>query len=109
MEVRTYSNGPCRALISPGAGDGIAALQGTETAPQLSLDEALAKLPAMDAPMPAVDPDTGTLYCQECYLPLRPDPPPEKLFIFLHALRYTTSLGCFETEMPAWAAEDWEG
>ncbi|KAI0686283.1 pseudouridine synthase [Cytidiella melzeri] len=47
-------------------------------------------------------------YCPECYLPLHPDPKPEKLFIFLHALRYTTSLGCFETDMPVWAAKGWE-
>ncbi|EGO26155.1 hypothetical protein SERLADRAFT_384456 [Serpula lacrymans var. lacrymans S7.9] len=55
--------------------------------------------------------DTGkteTLYCPECYLPLHPDPKPERLYIFLHALRYTTSLGSFETEMPEWTAEGWE-
>lgn len=46
-------------------------------------------------------------YCSECYLPLHPDPKPEKLYIFLHALRYTTSLGSFETEMPDWAGEGW--
>ncbi|KAL1737903.1 hypothetical protein HDZ31DRAFT_78787, partial [Schizophyllum fasciatum] len=46
------------------------------------------------------------LYCAECYLPLHPDPKPEALYIFLHALRYTTSLGTFETEMPEWAAGD---
>jgi hypothetical protein len=50
----------------------------------------------------------GALYCGECYLPLHPDPPPERLYIFLHALRYTTSLGVFETEMPEWAAGGWE-
>ena len=50
----------------------------------------------------------GALYYEECYLPLHPDPPPERLYIFLHALRYTTSLGVFETEMPEWAAEGWE-
>ena len=48
------------------------------------------------------------LYCPECYLPLHPDPKPEKLYIFLHALRYTTSLGTFETEMPEWSAQGWE-
>lgn len=48
------------------------------------------------------------LYCPECYLPLHPDPKPEKLYIFLHAVRYTTSLGVFETKMPEWAAEGWE-
>ncbi|KAF7350891.1 PseudoU-synth-2 domain-containing protein [Mycena sanguinolenta] len=47
-------------------------------------------------------------YCPECYLPLHPDPKPEKLYIFLHALRYTTSLGKFETPMPEWAQEGWE-
>jgi hypothetical protein len=53
----------------------------------------------------------GLLYCPECYLPLHPDPPPEKLYIFLHAVRYTTSLGTFETGMPEWASEDfaWAG
>ncbi|KAF8266331.1 pseudouridine synthase [Lactarius quietus] len=50
----------------------------------------------------------GALYCNECYLPLHPDPPPERLYIFLHALRYTTSLGVFETEMPEWATKGWE-
>jgi len=49
------------------------------------------------------------LYCPECYMPLHPDPSAGKLFIFLHALRYTTSLGCFETEMPWWAQETWHG
>ena len=48
------------------------------------------------------------LYCPECYLPLHPDPKPEKLYIFLHAIRYTTSLGSFETEMPDWAAPDFD-
>ncbi|KAH9174432.1 pseudouridine synthase [Lactarius sanguifluus] len=42
----------------------------------------------------------GALFCGECYLPLHPDPSMERLYIFLHALRYTTSLGVFETEMP---------
>ena len=48
------------------------------------------------------------LYCPDCYLPLHPDPNPEKLYIFLHALRYTTSLGTFETEVPAWTAPGFE-
>ena len=56
----------------------------------------------------SVTASNGMTYCPECYLPLHPDPKPEKLYIFLHALRYTTSLGCFETEMPEWAAEGWE-
>ena len=50
----------------------------------------------------------GLLYCPECYLPLHPDPRPERLYIFLHALRYTTKLGTFETQMPEWATEGWE-
>jgi hypothetical protein len=48
------------------------------------------------------------LYCPECYLPLHPDPKPEKLYIFLHALRYETTLGEFETPMPEWAQEGYE-
>lgn len=67
-----------------------------------------------DAPVP--DPNSSStgegseqapLYCPECYLPLHPDPKPDRLYIFLHALRYTTSVGCFETEMPEWAQEGW--
>jgi tRNA pseudouridine synthase 9 len=53
--------------------------------------------------------EDSKLYCPECYLPLHPDPSPGVLFIFLHALRYTTSLGSFETEMPWWAQESWHG
>ncbi|KAJ3710590.1 hypothetical protein C8R42DRAFT_596913, partial [Lentinula raphanica] len=43
------------------------------------------------------------LCCPECYLSLHSD----KLYIFLHALRYTTSLSLrdIEMEMPAWSAE----
>jgi tRNA pseudouridine synthase 9 len=48
-----------------------------------------------------------TQYCTECFLPLPPDPAPEQLYIFLHALRYTTALGTFATDLPAWAAPDY--
>ncbi|TFK50721.1 pseudouridine synthase [Heliocybe sulcata] len=83
---------------------------------QLTTTEALSRLTV-------IDPDAEALklpreeqekvsedvrYCPECYLPLHPDPKPEKLYIFLHALRYTTSLGVYETEMPEWAAVGWE-
>ncbi|KAF5357738.1 hypothetical protein D9757_011955 [Collybiopsis confluens] len=80
---------------------------------------------AASASSPDIDPNTGPdqfpsgpaapvnqdgnqekqRYCPECYLPLHPDPDPEMLYIFLHALRYTTSLGMFETEMPHWSRE----
>ncbi|EAU91801.1 tRNA-pseudouridine synthase [Coprinopsis cinerea okayama7 len=59
------------------------------------------------ATIPAVIGESDNLYCPECYLPLHPDPKPEKLYIFLHARKYTTSLGSFETEMPEWAAPGW--
>jgi tRNA pseudouridine synthase 9 len=36
--------------------------------------------------------EDGSLYCTECYLPLRPDPKPESLYIFLHALRWVNSV-----------------
>ena len=60
-----------------------------------------------DASVPLSDPD-GMQYCPECFVPLHPDPKPESLYIFLHAVRYTTSLGTFEAGMPEWAAEGWE-
>jgi len=81
-------------------------LPSTQPAPQLSEEEALQKVSTME---PVVEStavvQSENLYCPECYLPLHPDPKPERLYIFLHALRYTTSLGSFETEMPEWAAE----
>ncbi|KAJ9105442.1 hypothetical protein QFC21_001813 [Naganishia friedmannii] len=49
-------------------------------------------------------------FCAECHIPLAPDPKPDTLFIYLHAWRYTTErLGCWETPMPKWADEDWDG
>ena len=52
---------------------------------------------------------TDRPFCPECYLPLHPDPKPETLYIFLHAFRYTTSLGCFQTDLPWWASMEWNG
>ncbi|PWN22028.1 pseudouridine synthase [Microstroma glucosiphilum] len=46
-------------------------------------------------------------YCEECFLPLLPDPPAEALFIYLHAIRYETDDWSFEDEMPWWAREGW--
>ncbi|KLO15405.1 pseudouridine synthase [Schizopora paradoxa] len=57
---------------------------------------------------PEVTENADLPYCPECYLPLHPDPNPEKLYIFLHAIRYTTSLGSFETDMPEWAAKGFQ-
>lgn len=79
-----------------------------ESSLQLVTEDALNKIASME---PVSDPaaaiQSDNLYCPECYLPLHPDPQPEKLYIFLHALKYTTSLGAFSTEMPEWAAEGW--
>ena len=80
----------------------------TDSPSQLTTEEVLSKISLME---PAQDVNTviqsDNLYCPECYLPLHPDPKPEKLYIFLHARKYTTSLGAFETDMPEWAAEGW--
>lgn len=46
-------------------------------------------------------------WCEECHLPLLPDPDPSSLFIYLHAIRYETDRWSFEDEMPWWALEDW--
>ncbi|RDB25035.1 Uncharacterized protein C18B11.02c [Hypsizygus marmoreus] len=76
--------------------------------PQLSDEEVLEKASTMEPQENATAVvQAENLYCPECYLPLHPDPKPERLYIFLHALTYTTSLGSFETEMPEWAAEGW--
>jgi len=74
--------------------------------PQFTTEEVLKKIESL--PDPSAFSESEHLYCPECYLPLHPDPKPEKLYIFLHALKYTTSLGAFETEMPAWAVEGYE-
>ena len=80
----------------------------TDSPSQLTTEEVLSKISSME---PVQDVNTviqsDNLYCPECYLPLHPDPKPEKLYIFLHARKYTTSLGAFETDMPEWAAEGW--
>lgn len=80
----------------------------TPPPPQLSDDQVLEKIASME-PLenPTAVIQSDNLYCPECYLPLHPDPKPERLYIFLHALKYTTSLGSFQTDMPEWAAEDW--
>lgn len=76
--------------------------------PQISLETVIEQAAMKE---PAFDTTEGNkdehLYCPDCYLPLHPDPKPEKLYIFLHALKYTTSLGEFSTEMPVWSAEGW--
>jgi len=53
---------------------------------------------------PDLPPDPA-LFCPECYLPLLPDPKPERLFIFLHAWKYTTKEWSFKTDLPFWAAK----
>ena len=75
---------------------------------QLTTEDVLDKVTSMERlsdPKSIIQSDSP--YCPECYLPLHPDPKPEKLYIFLHAMKYTTSLGAFSAEMPEWAAEGW--
>jgi len=49
-------------------------------------------------------------FCDECFVPVPDDPDPEKLFIYLHALRYTTpKLGSWSTPLPRWAEDGWGG
>ena len=76
--------------------------------PQLSISEALEKEFVKPETGKELIEESGNLYCPECFLPLHPDPKPENLYIFLHALKYTTSLGEFKTEMPEWAAKGWK-
>jgi hypothetical protein len=49
-------------------------------------------------------------FCEQCFVPVPDDPSPENLFIYLHALSYTTErLGKWSTPMPRWTMEDWDG
>lgn len=49
-------------------------------------------------------------FCHQCFVPLPDDPDPETLFIYLHAWKYETNdLGAWETPLPRWASEDWDG
>lgn len=49
-------------------------------------------------------------FCDQCYVPVPDDPDPEGLFIYLHALRYTTpKLGEWSTPLPRWAESRWGG
>jgi tRNA pseudouridine synthase 8/2,5-diamino-6-(5-phospho-D-ribitylamino)-pyrimidin-4(3H)-one deaminase len=48
-------------------------------------------------------------YCQECLVPLMPDPKEEdSLYIYLHAIKYETDDWSYEDEMPWWARIDWK-
>lgn len=64
----------------------------TQQPDEASLTEAmngvtLASTGSDEKSTPIVTTDPNLLYCPECYLPLHPDPKPEKLYIFLHAVR----------------------
>lgn len=64
-----------------------------------------------DTPSPMTPPiEIPDGFCTQCYTPLAPDPDPETLFIYLHALRYETEgLGTWETPLPKWASAEWDG
>ncbi|TKY86204.1 hypothetical protein EX895_005029 [Sporisorium graminicola] len=47
-------------------------------------------------------------FCAECKIPLLPDPKPEELYIYLHAIKYWTDEWSFEDALPWWAREDWK-
>ncbi|GAA6033732.1 hypothetical protein JCM8097_004403 [Rhodosporidiobolus ruineniae] len=47
-------------------------------------------------------------FCRTCFTPLLPDPRPEQLFIWLHAMRYTTLDWDWKSELPYWAEEGYE-
>ncbi|BGP28324.1 hypothetical protein JCM10296v2_000056 [Rhodotorula toruloides] len=47
-------------------------------------------------------------FCSTCFAPLHPDPKPEALFIWLHAMRYKTIDWDWSSELPYWAEETYE-
>ncbi|KAK0549049.1 hypothetical protein OC845_003309 [Tilletia horrida] len=46
-------------------------------------------------------------FCEECKIPLHPDPKASELYIYLHAIKYETDEWSYEDEMPWWAQPDW--
>lgn len=46
-------------------------------------------------------------YCNICGIPLIPDPLPGQLYIWLHAMKYSTDEWAYESKLPEWAREDW--
>ncbi|GJN91944.1 hypothetical protein Rhopal_004972-T1 [Rhodotorula paludigena] len=47
-------------------------------------------------------------FCSTCFTPLMPDPRPEQLFIWLHAMRYQTTEWDWSSELPYWAEAEYE-
>ncbi|GAA5925021.1 hypothetical protein JCM3775_006344 [Rhodotorula graminis] len=47
-------------------------------------------------------------FCSTCFTPLLPDPRPEQLFIWLHAMRYKTIEWDWSSALPYWAEETYE-
>ncbi|GAA6054953.1 hypothetical protein JCM3770_004067 [Rhodotorula araucariae] len=50
----------------------------------------------------------GDGFCATCFTPLVPDPRPEQLFIWLHAMRYKTLDWDWSSSLPYWAEEGYE-
>ena len=48
------------------------------------------------------DPD-----CRDCHTRYH-DPPLRRLFLYLHAFRYSGTGWCYESDMPVWARDSWE-
>lgn len=46
--------------------------------------------------------------CPECSVLSLPDPAPDDLYIWLHAIKYSTEDWSYETAYPSWATEDLE-
>lgn len=62
--------------------------------------------PAPAPPADAAPMDTDV--CETCRIPLLPDPTPEELYIYLHAIKYWTDQWSFQDELPWWASEQWQ-
>lgn len=48
-------------------------------------------------------------FCSVCFTPLIPDPKPDQLYIWLHAMRYYTQQWDWRSEGPDWARPEWDG
>ncbi|KAK4057726.1 hypothetical protein OIO90_001374 [Microbotryomycetes sp. JL221] len=50
----------------------------------------------------------GAKFCATCFTPIIPDPKPEQLFIWLHAMRYKTLEWDYCSPLPDWAESTYE-
>ncbi|WFD28562.1 hypothetical protein MNAN1_003575 [Malassezia nana] len=70
-------------------------------------------VPGANAETVAPPPSEAAAYldqevCNVCHTPLLPEPRPDELYIYLHAIKYWTDAWVFQDELPWWATPQWQ-